>query len=360
MTSPFTSASEDDDRSLLEGLLSPNPVLYWVDLLSSAAVGWSAVAIGIALPEWRPPAIAVAIIALYRGLCLMHEISHLRPGSIPGFATAWNLLIGVPLLMPSFIYGTSHLDHHKTATFGTAGDPEYLPFAGARGRILSFLIENALLPLALPIRYLAAAPIGLVVPPAHRFLETHASTLSFNHAYRRTISQAERGSMKRWEAFILVAWAAAIAALAAHGLLGQAALVLGSTFAAIAVINALRTLAAHRYRGDGASMDRDQQLLDSVDIPRGLAEILWAPIGLRYHAMHHYFPGVPYHHLGRLHARVMERLTADGTYHGAICPSLPRSLLTLWKDRHRAPAQADEHQSARLATSESRTIADAV
>jgi len=30
----------------------------------------------------------------------------------------------------------------------------------------------------------------------------------------------------------------------------------------------------------------------------------WAPVGLRYHALHHYFPGIPYHNLGFAYQRL--------------------------------------------------------
>ncbi len=294
----------------------------------------------------RAAAVVIAVISLYRGLCLLHEISHLRLGSLRGFETAWNLLIGVPLLMPSFIYGASHLDHHKSATYGTLADPEYLPFARGRGRIVAFMVENALMPFVLPIRFLLGSVIGLAIPPVHRFLETHASTLCFNHDYRRTVSPAERSSMKRWEAVMVVGWAATTWLLWDHGVLVQTLMVLAAAFEAIAIINALRTLAAHRYRGDGTTMNREQQLLDSVDITRGLATTIWAPIGLRYHAMHHYFPGVPYHHLRHLHTRVMAQLAEDGAYRRAICPSVSRSLLTLWSGEHRSATASGPDESA--------------
>eukprot|EP01035_Chromulina_nebulosa_P007781 gene7781-10516_t len=41
------------------------------------------------------------------------------------------------------------------------------------------------------------------------------------------------------------------------------------------------------------------QYLDSVNVPPpGLLPALWAPVGLRYHALHHLLPSVPYHALG--------------------------------------------------------------
>ena len=49
---------------------------------------------------------------------------------------------------------------------------------------------------------------------------------------------------------------------------------------------------AHRYCGSGEPMSSAEQVRDSNDFPGVLAE-LWAPVGLRYHAMHHLFPQLP-------------------------------------------------------------------
>ena len=47
-----------------------------------------------------------------------------------------------------------------------------------------------------------------------------------------------------------------------------------------------------------------EQIRDTNDFPSILAE-LWAPVGLRYHAMHHLFPQLPYHALPEARRRVI-------------------------------------------------------
>ncbi len=43
---------------------------------------------------------------------------------------------------------------------------------------------------------------------------------------------------------------------------------------------------------DGEVMSVTEQYLDSVNVPPpGLLPALWAPVGLRYHALHHLLPG---------------------------------------------------------------------
>src|SRR5690606_21636596 len=113
----------------------------------------------------RALAIVVAALALYRALLFIHELTHLREGALPGFAAAWNLVVGIPLLVPSFTYVGVHLDHHRRSIYGTSADPEYLPLAaGPRRRLVWLLVETAFLPCVFALRFLALAPIGLLVP----------------------------------------------------------------------------------------------------------------------------------------------------------------------------------------------------
>ena len=42
------------------------------------------------------------------------------------FTIGWNLLCGIPMLMPSFFY-ENHIDHHNSHRYGTKRDGEYLP-----------------------------------------------------------------------------------------------------------------------------------------------------------------------------------------------------------------------------------------
>src|SRR5204862_3337871 len=85
------------------------------------------------------------------------------------------------------------------------------------------------------------------------------------------------------------------------------------------VVNAVRTLSAHRYDHDPkeAELSMIGQLLDTCTIapgPGGFGaagaawRALWAPVGLRYHALHHWIPSLPYHNLGRVHRLLASRL----------------------------------------------------
>jgi len=65
------------------------------------------------------------------------------------------------------------------------------------------------------------------------------------------------------------------------------------------------------------------QFLDSVNVPPpGLAGEIWAPVGLRYHALHHLMPSMPYHDLPEAHRRLARELGTGSTYEGANHPGL--------------------------------------
>ncbi|MEP6713958.1 MAG: fatty acid desaturase [Terriglobia bacterium] len=301
----------------------PRPAFYWPDLILSACVGW--VSFGYAAA--RPVSIAtpifgtVAVLALYRALCFLHEISHIKRSALSGFETTWNLLAGFPLLMPSFMYVGVHQAHHSLSSYGTSGDPEYLPFARSRGMTVVFALESFLIPAALLVRFLVVGPLSLLIPRLQRWLARHASALTMNLAYRREVTPELMRKIRRDTALLLLLWAVAAALLPMRVFVTWFAVVSAASF-----LNTLRTLAAHRYESEGGPLDREGQLRDSVDVPGRLWTELWAPVGLRYHALHHYFPGIPYHNLAAAHRRLRAALPPDSSYCTTRSASLYRAL----------------------------------
>jgi len=280
--------------------------------------------------------VLTAAMALYRGLCFVHEISHLHRSRVRGLETAWNAIFGIPLLMPSFVYVGVHLDHHSLATYGTDRDPEYLPFARSHWMTVFFVAHSVLIPLALLFRFFPLSLGGLISPKLHRWLVIHASSLSMNVSYRRPESAALTASVHRGEIAILGFWLV-VAATAWHYHLAWKALLVWYAISAVAgLCNALRALGAHRYESPGAPLDRGGQLLDSIDTPGCFWSELWAPVGLRYHALHHYFPGIPYHNLGIAYRRLLANLPAEAGYDRLTSPSLARSLGRLYLTGKRA------------------------
>jgi len=333
----YSTKAEDLDyatRRLLNDLHTARPEVFWADLIASAAIGWTAFGLAVAgRPSFAGTSIAaiVAALALYRGLCFIHELTHLQRRAIPGFETAWNILFGAPLLLPSFTYQGVHQSHHSLSTYGTNADPEYLPFATSRRLIFTFAVQAAiLLPLALLVRFVVLAPLALVSSRFHGWLEIHASSFSMNPAYRRIVTSAMASKMRRWEAGIL-AGGLAIFALMYYGALPyRTVLMWYAVMVFVSFLNTARVLGAHDYDSDGTPLDRQGQLADSIDTPGGPWTELWAPVGLRYHALHHYFPGIPYHNLGAAYRRIVQSVPQDSLYHDSTSPSLGQSLKGLY------------------------------
>jgi len=334
--------------SLVKDLHQPRPAIFWADLLFSAAAGWGGFAVAMMAVPFSASmwvAFLIAAASFYRGLCFVHEISHMQRARPRGFEIAWNTIFGIPLLMPSFVYVGVHSNHHSLATYGTDQDPEYLPFAASHWMAIVFVAHSILIPLALLLRFLLLSPAGLLWPPLHRWLIVHASSLSMNTRYRRENSPALSASIRRGEIAILLVWLAAAIIGWHYGLASRAFLVWYGISGCAAFANALRALGAHRYESSGEPLDRAGQLLDSIDTPGALWTELWAPVGLRYHALHHYFPGIPYHNLGAAYRRLISSLPAEAAYQDLTSPSLPWSLRRLFQSGKSAQ---DRERTAKL------------
>ncbi|NIO40668.1 MAG: fatty acid desaturase, partial [Burkholderiales bacterium] len=81
-------------------------------------------------------------------------------------------------------------------------------------------------------------------------------------------------------------------------------------------LNFWRNLLAHRFLSDGEQMSHLSQLMDSTTIigNRYTTELFF-PLQLRYHALHHLFPAIPYHNLAEGHRRMMKVCPTGSPYH---------------------------------------------
>jgi fatty acid desaturase len=321
-----------DDMALLRAAVeltrdlgAARGAIYWPDMLVSALLGYAALAGAILLDNpWAALACGViAALALYRALLFIHELTHIHHTALPGFRLAWNLLVGIPLLTPSLMYENVHTLHHARTRYGTADDPEYLALGLMKPWSLPlFLVVAVLLPVGLLIRSAVLVPLGAVIPPLRRIVWERASALSINPAFRRRPADGAFRRQVVWQEVGVWLWSWFVIATAL--LWDWRPLAIGMAVVSVtAVLNQLRTLVAHLWVNEGEPMTVTAQYLDSVNVPPpGPWAELWAPVGLRYHALHHLLPSMPYHALPEAHRRLSRELTPPSTYHEANHPGL--------------------------------------
>ena len=324
-----------DDKAMIRAaadltreLSTPKPIIYWADLIGSAVIGYAALAVAASVDATGLAIAAgvVATLALYRAMSFIHEVSHMKHAVLPGFRMGWNVAVGVPMLIPSFMYEGVHNLHHAKTRYGTVEDPEYLPLALMKPWTLPvFIVVSALAPVALLVRFAVLSPLSLLSPRLRRVVVERYSALAINPQFRRRMPEGE--ALKLWNRIETAAslWAITLVTLAATGVLPvRTFLTILGVASAVAVLNQVRTLVAHLWENEGEPMSVTAQYLDTVNVPPPtLLPALWAPVGLRYHALHHLLPSVPYHALGEAHRRLSAMLEADSPYHKASYPGLP-------------------------------------
>jgi fatty acid desaturase len=360
-------------RRIVGDYFRPNPWIYWTDFLLSWTVG--VVCFGLVLrPEllaandywtipslasstaWRLPTSAalfiVSSLAIYRCSLFIHELVHIRANEFRGFRFVWNLLFGIPFLVPSFIYYT-HIDHHRRKHYGTHADGEYIPLSNMpTWQILFYLSQCLVIPLLVVFRWGVLTPLTWISPRIRDWVHRHASSMIMDPKYIRPLPTKTVRRTIRLQEFccFVVVWFLAVRMFVSYGIFFDEPLspwFLVQAYATgvfIVTINALRTLGSHRWTSDGSEMNFVEQMLDSINYPRHpLVGGLWAPIGLRFHALHHIFPTMPYHALAEAHRRLMRELPADSPYRQTEARSLTESLVNLWR---RAKASESRTESA--------------
>ena len=333
-------------QGLVKDLGKPDARIYWTDFLITILAGHTMFHLVLYANRWidtdssaywpaRVLLFAGAAICYMRAAMFTHELVHLPRNEFTGFRIAWNLLCGIPFLIPSFTY-YPHVDHHRRKSYGTEHDGEYLNLSHTPpSHIVGYLALGLLVPIAGYFRFAILTPLCWFFPKLRNWTFHRASTMVMDPSYYRP----EAGPMVHRIRFMQELGCFAFCMFITF----RGPLLLGTWFdpflvqaylmgATIIMINNIRTLGAHRWMGDGEELSFEEQLLDSVNYPyRPWITELWGPIGTRYHAIHHLFPSLPYHNLGIAHRRLMEGLPANSLYHETVRVSLLGEIFSLWK-----------------------------
>jgi fatty acid desaturase len=326
---PAKAAPVPDDMAMLRAaaeltrdINTANKAIYWTDFLGSALLGYSALFLAVTASSSAVmlAAAAVAVAALYRAGSFIHELTHVRHRELPWFRFAFNAVVGVPLLVPSFMYEGVHQLHHARTRYGTVEDPEYLPLALMKPwTVPLFVMLAAFGPIVLFVRFALLTPLSFLIPPLRRFVVERYSGLVINPLFRRRMPEGE--AKRQWLVQEIAAsvWANTLLAAVFTGIIPlRAFAIFLCIFSATIVFNQIRTLVAHLWENEGEVISTTAQFLDSVNVPPPNAlAALWAPVGLRYHATHHLLPSLPYHSLGEAHRRLVKELAPDALYNRA-------------------------------------------
>jgi len=326
---------------LVRDLMTHRAPVYFLDFTISAIIGYGAVAAYFLVPDFSPWQVAAFLIAsfgLFRAGVFIHEIVHMPSGRMTAFKVYWNVFYGIPMLTPSFMY-SNHTDHHARRCYGTEQDGEYQPFAhGGAWRIVLYFAQVLVIPMFGLLRFLILSPLAWMFPSVRQLVWRSASSYVSNLSYQRNVPDGED---HRWWVAMEVAcfvWLASLAVLFARGVLPYDYIIELYILSGAAILwNWIRNLAGHLFLSDGRPMSHEAQFKESVTIigTPWLHELLF-PVGLRYHAIHHLFPALPYHNLGEAHRRLLAHLPEKTGYRQTLYRSIVEVFATLRRNMQAA------------------------
>ncbi|GAA4450063.1 fatty acid desaturase [Novipirellula rosea] len=366
MSTNTTSSSEfsfTESRRLIGDLFRAQAWIYWTDFLLTYAAGAFCFTQVYGGPIYgrhqgfqgtfeQTFFFFASVLLFYRASLFIHEVVHQRTNErLKWFRIVWNLLCGIPFLIPSFVYYT-HIDHHRRKHYGTDHDGEYLPLEHQRGwQILFYLSWCFVIPIVAMVRFLVLTPLAWVIPGFRAFVHQHASSMVMDPTYIRPLPTKKTLKIIYIQELGCFLWSLVIVVIAPLAV-GQwpTPFLIHAYLLSVCIIflNSVRTIGSHRWSNNGEEMEFLDQLLDSVNYPHhAWITELWGPVGTRFHALHHLFPSLPYHALPEAHRRLMASLPANSPYRLTEERSLTAGIISLVKrNRQHTTMQAASHQAS--------------
>ncbi|EMI16223.1 fatty acid desaturase family protein [Rhodopirellula maiorica SM1] len=364
MSTNATSSAEfsfTESRRVIGDLFRPHAWVYWADFLLTYAAGAYSFAQVSGGPIYARHQgfqgtfhqtffFFVSVLLFYRASLFIHEVVHQRNNErLKWFRIVWNLVCGIPFLIPSFVYYT-HIDHHRRKHYGTDHDGEYLPLEHQQGwQILFYLSWSLIIPIVAVVRFLVLTPLAWVIPGFRAFVHQHASSMVMDPTYIRPLPTKKTLKIIYIQEFGCFLWSLAIVVIAPLAV-GQwpTPFLIHAYLLSVCIIflNSIRTIGSHRWSNAGDEMTFLDQLLDSVNYPHhAWITELWGPVGTRFHALHHLFPSLPYHALPEAHRRLMKSLPANSPYRQTEERSLTAAIINLVKRNRQTTMRAASQQA---------------
>jgi fatty acid desaturase len=234
------------------------------------------------------------------------------------FKVTWNLLVGVMTLAPSPFFTRHHRDHHSQRQFGSHEDPEYVVNFFPQGTWLGLLAYSLLLavfPLLVFLRFLLS-PLTFLHPALREWVLRHASSLTMNFRYERKLSPFDRFGITSIELICCLRAAAMLFAVYVGVAPWTRLPLFYSVALGVLILNQLRLFGDHHFQSEGRALSYEGHICDSCNYTsRDLMTCLLYPFAIRYHALHHLFPAMPYHNLQAAHEFLTSQLPTDSPYH---------------------------------------------
>ena len=297
------------------------PVKYWTDMIVCTVCTYVAASIYLMSPlfSWQQiVTFPIAAFWLYRANSMVHEVSHLSKKQLPSFSLAWNLLLGIPTLFPSTFFTTHHRDHHSGRHYGTPQDPEYIINVFTPGSIAStvfYFLHLFVYPIFVLLRFMFA-PISYLHPTWREFTLRRLSSFTLNWKYERNLNRMDRRTFNVVELLCCArAWLIPLGVVI--GISDWTRIPLLYLIAiTVLMANQMRFFADHHFESHGQQMSMADHIADSCNYSKNdFLTWLFFPFTIRFHALHHLFPTIPYHNLPAAHDHLTANLPEDSVYH---------------------------------------------
>lgn len=293
---------------VIDDLKDISKLTYLFDFLLSASVFYAAFLYsGISSNLLVKCALyVVAVLSVYRMSVFSHEIVHMG-NRFPLFVVLWNVICA-PAILYSSAFFRSHIDHHRSDSYGSEKDPEYARFWDTSYMSKLYLGFSPLVPFLEFFKRAILIPVSWVIPGYRKKMKSKEVLASIHGNYEATPHIRPASKFENFIDFMITIECVAILALAIYDQQYVSWIIKWLSVLGLGIlINSARTLHAHLYTISKTPVPLAEQFDDSITLNlHPAAAFLVAPVGLKYHAIHHLFPFLPYHSLGKAHKRLLD------------------------------------------------------
>ncbi len=296
----------------------PIPIIFWLDFLLSLLTGNGFLYFAVKNTSFSPEqvlCIFISAVFLFRAGVFMHEAVHAAK-QIPLFDLGYNFLHGFVHKLPLYIFG-AHKHHHAAETYGTMNDPEYELLKGSPLHYVTPIFSQTVMPLLLLIRFgIVPALLPFIGEKGRNVIYQYASTFALNLRFKRSLPNEKERIEWYWQDAGCFFYNTIFFALMISGVWSwKVFFIWYAIFYLTFLFNFYRVMTSHTYSTNFNQTNRKLQILDSVTVTGSwILGLVFYPVGMRYHALHHLFPHIPYHNLARLHRSILTTIPAGHPY----------------------------------------------